>query len=73
MMKTQIELKSEVPLLTYRDLKELLNALLPAKYNGVIGAILKMQERHRKRLKDIIARYKRKGQPPPLELIEAML
>ena len=73
MMKTQIQLKSEVPLLTYRDLKELLNALLPAKYNGIIGAILKMQERHRKRLKDIIARYKRKGQSPPLELIEAML
>jgi len=73
MMKTQIQLKSEVPLLTYRDLIELLNALLPAKYNGIIGAILKMQERHRKRLKDIIARYKRKGQSPPLELIEAML
>ena len=59
MMKTQIQLKSEVPLLTYRDLKELLNALLPAKYNGIIGAIHKMQERTRKRLKDIIGRYKR--------------
>lgn len=73
MMKTQIDLKSDIPLLSYRDLKELLDALLPGKYKGFLGIILKMQARHKARLKDILARYKRKGQSPPLELIAAMI
>ena len=72
MMKTQIDLKSDIPLLTYRDLKDIINELLPKKYTGLQGIILKMEARHKMRLKDILARYKRKGQSPPHELIAAM-
>lgn len=73
MMKSQIELKNEFPLISYRDLKELLDALLPSKYNGFLGAILKMLARHRARYNDIIGSYRRKGQTPPTELMAALL
>lgn len=73
MMKTQIDLKSDIPLLSYRDLRELIDALLPNKYNGIAGAILKMFMRHKARWAAMLGKYKKKGQSPPLEMIAAML